>query len=158
MVTQRVHERRARKFVTVLGSLLCVGVVSLFLVDPTRILLQGNVVQSSGGIEGHAVIYGKVVNVFGHGVPGAEVLVLAKRKVGKKTVEVTAFKTTTNNEGLYRIEFKDTRPMSTYYGQFRIDHLKSNLMVLHVKTGHAYKVSAKEVSEHAFTIFPVGSY
>jgi hypothetical protein len=155
--TARAH--RTRRLMTAIGSLLCFAVISLFLTNPTRLVLQADVIRSSVGVSGHVVIYGKVTNTQHHGVRGAAVVVYTKHKVGKKTVDAIAFKASTNATGTYRIEFKDTKSTpSTYYVEFRAGRITSKSVELHAKASHAYEVSAREISAHGFAIFPVGSY
>jgi len=161
----RVHRRkshRVRNFCTALGSLFLVGLIALTVIAPTRTVFAASLQASSTGIPGHGVVYGKVTNSSKEGLSNIRVAIFDKVVVGKKTALKLSYVARTNGKGIYRVEFRESRP-TVRWVQF-VDvfssskTLKSDLVGVDVKPGRAYEVSGKEIKSAVFTMLPVGSY
>lgn len=165
MSKSRIHRQkshRVRNFSTALGSLFLVGLIALTVIAPTRTVFAASLQASSTGIPGHGVFYGKVTNSSKEGLSDIRVAVFEKVVVDKKTVLKLTYFARTDGKGVYRIEFKESKP--TFFSVQFLDvfssskTLKSSLVRVDVKPGRAYEVSGKEIKSAVFTMLPVGSY
>ncbi|MFL6022245.1 MAG: carboxypeptidase-like regulatory domain-containing protein [Marmoricola sp.] len=134
---------------------MVLAAVGLFILVPGQAAVAFSVTKTSID-PAHSVVYGKVTYSNGSAVNGAKVQLV--RHVGDSRVVLrTAY---TNGSGLYRFEL--TSP-SRYTFDLRVvknangshyDGSRTSIM----RTGTAFKISAKLYNQGSFLFLPVSTY